>query len=573
MTQTLPLKHIDPHRIDQPVSGLPDDFRYSEGYFEPRNRQQAPEALKVFHELLHPYLVANGRGETTIDGDAPRAAYIIRNKFSGEDNGALKSAMRFLELGGEPDAPMQATYEQEDQLEWAQTLSEAGHHGNALGILEHLARPFQQTATAARVYRKAYYTLGRYHDALAHADGKCYLEEKNPYRIAQDRLARAELLLLTGQIAEAEAILNEWRKSLFEHYTYFGIRAGIALAKGDRATARLFVQRAACRDCYHCYKLLWLHSLRPIADWLANELLTEDGGPLPWAEDGELRLLANHIQCLAIRGHHEEARALADAIVPGKAYQQDTSNAVQLAWFAIGEFARARRWASAFRLYKSCRVHAIVEQTCDLFLDEDDPSRPDFSHAPDTPDLDERTGDALRALARARASNEAPAFAYEQIVAEVWEGSTRRARHVWFVTWRADSTLERTLWEGPERTLPEQRHGDFDPRLHFSAVETEVLESREALADWLENEITENDDFTPGMYRYPKRSLRFATGALLRLFPEIDSDTYPRLARYQKACSHMANAQPEDIPHGVRGRSVPFTERVYENVFAGAIRE
>lgn len=94
----------------------------------------------------------------------------------------------------------------------------------------------------------------------------------------------------------------------------YGIGAGIALAQGDRATARQFVQRAAQCDCQQCYKLLWLRSLEPILNWLAAELLTEDSASLAATEDGELRLLATRIQCLAIRGHNTEARALAQRV-------------------------------------------------------------------------------------------------------------------------------------------------------------------------------------------------------------------------------------------------------------------
>jgi len=202
-----------------------------------------------------------------IDGDAPGAVLRIRNKLSGEDNGALNSAIRFLDLGSAPDPAMQATYEQEDQLEWAEILGEAGHWGAALKALDRLAKPFQETSTAARVRRDAYYALGCFEEALAYADtliaGKT---EGNSYRIAEDCLRKAELRLLTGDLAGADELLDQRRESLLKHYTYFGIRAAIALAQGDHATARQFVQRAAQRNCYHCYKLLWLHSPRPLPE-------------------------------------------------------------------------------------------------------------------------------------------------------------------------------------------------------------------------------------------------------------------------------------------------------------------
>lgn len=101
-----------------------------------------------------------------LDSNSPRTAFGIRNKLSGKDDRLLKSAKRFLELGSGADAPMQASYEQEDRLEWAQTLGDAGHYGTALKIIEGLAETHQQTSAAARNRADAYYALGYSHGAL-----------------------------------------------------------------------------------------------------------------------------------------------------------------------------------------------------------------------------------------------------------------------------------------------------------------------------------------------------------------------------------------------------------------------
>ena len=339
--------------------------------------------------------------------------------------------------------------------------------------------------------------------------------------------------------------------------------------QGEIGVAQLLIHRAVCVDTFHCYKLVWQRALGPLQHWMQAQLLNDCGKSRPNEEQSALLKLCRKIQGAAFSGELARGQALADATVPQKCYAPCDSHILLLAWLSVGDFARARRWASALTRFPSDDTYQQVEQVCDLFLAPDDPSRPSLSYALDAPDINPQVADALRLLAESVSPGEgARDYALSQVLVEVWFGSRRNGKKVDVVTLHPDGEIERVRWVFPVGASRERRSSDFDPQQHFEVKERDSFSHQADLAEWLEERLAANDDVKFGMYCTPRHSFVFNGAALLGLFRE---EAIGRLARLHK-CWKTMRIDPDLYSNRampfVNSRRTHFDERVYECIWS-----
>jgi len=561
---------LDITKLHESVQGLDPDFRYPVGYFELPRRVRGAKVLADYDVLLHPYVVERSDGEVQVDSASPHMLGYLQNRLNGDTDSTLRSARNFLELGGLPDASMQATYELEDQCAWASLLSEVGHHGPALSLLDQLPKPFQESNDATYARLRSFKALGRFAEALPlSVDLMERYRASHAHRYQLQVIVTAELLVECGQMSEAEALLDSERKQLVRHYTYYGVRAALALKQGDVGHAQLLIQRATAIDTFHCYKLVWQRALAPLHQWMQSQLLTDCGKSRPYEEQSALLKLCRKIQGAAFSGEFARGKALADALVPQKCHAPCDSHILLLAWLSVGDFARARRWASALQRFPCDDTYQQVEQVCDLFLAPDDPSRASPSFAPDTPSIRPDVADALRVLAASVGTGEgARNYSLSQVLVEVWLGSRRSGKKVDVVTLLPDGRIERVRWESPVDAPRERRSCDFDPQQRFEVKERDCFGNSADLAEWLEERLAANDDVKFGMYCIPRHSFVFNGAALLRLFREEDIRHAERLQKCWKVIRIDPDLYSHNAMNFVSSRHTHFDEQLYECVWS-----
>jgi hypothetical protein len=563
---------INLSKIHKPVSDCPKSFRYPVGYFESPDRVTDPDLLKDFDRLLHPYVIKTDEGKIWVDPKAPHAVARLESSLTYGDDENLKSAMRFLELGGAPDEAMEANHACEDRLSWADLLSQTGHHGKALAIVDALPDPFQDEVIGHEVRLRGLKALGRFAEALPHVESLvlAYKERRHAHCYQVSSLNKAELLVALGEVDAAEALLNEKGRAFGHHYQYCGIRAGIALARGDRLLAKMMVSGSISADYFHCYKLLWLRGLEGLTEWMGKELVSEDGESRPYEEHSELLRFVYRIQGCTLAGDAEEASVMADIIGKGEIHEGNTAFEIILVWLGVGDFARARRWARAQPCHNGCRRSAKIHQICDWFLEDSDREQPEWSHAPVTPDLENSVGYAIRGLAEHFRKQEPASGGNEpgRVVAEIWHGSFRAGRRVWIIAYEADGQLVRVLYEQPKDAPWERRCQEFDPRTAFRVVERTAFITAAEVAAFLEDKLARNDGVQHRMYGSPPHSLRLDGGATLRLFSGIPLTAYPRLLKCWQSLRDDPNLYFQLPGPFIYAKPTAFDLRVYSMVAA-----
>ena len=143
-------------------STLPQGFVYPVGYRPTSSRILDSGILEGFKPFELPYIVTCCNGQPGVDPNAPTAVARLRHGKCPR----LSSLIRYLELGGDPDEAMQATYSCEDTLTTASNYSEAGFHQAAIEIIRSLPKPFQQSGPALKALVESLTALSRYEEAL-----------------------------------------------------------------------------------------------------------------------------------------------------------------------------------------------------------------------------------------------------------------------------------------------------------------------------------------------------------------------------------------------------------------------
>ncbi len=265
-------------------STLPEGFAYPVGYRPTSARILDGEILKGFKPFELPYVVTCCNGQPGVDPNAPTA--VGRLRYGRCPN--LSSLIRYLELGGSPDEAMQATYNCEDTLTTACDYSEAGFHQTAIEIIRSLPKPFQQSGPALKALVESLMALSKHEEALQEI--RLLIASRaapTEWALTLHRLEEIQLLMILGKMEEAENIMDERRSEFRSMYQYYGFRAALALLRGDEPLARSLVIKAGRVDPYHCYKILWNPNLKNIEAFIRRELLTEQGEPLVYKQDGE----------------------------------------------------------------------------------------------------------------------------------------------------------------------------------------------------------------------------------------------------------------------------------------------
>jgi hypothetical protein len=312
----------------------PDGFRYPVGYLAPSNRVVDTSIVEPFNPLLRPYVVRDRKGEPMVDPHAPVA---VRRLLRDQDSNLL-SAIRFLELGGPPDPSMQETYSCEDRLSQAETLSEAGHHASAISMVRALPPPFQQTASALRTLAGSLKALGVYEEALIKVKRLILNEEITEYARDLARIEEANLLVLLGRCADAEKIIRDGRATFRSFYTYYGVRAALALLSGDDLFARQLIARAGRIEDYHSFKLLWEPSLRPLWAFIRHEFLDEENQPLLYRLNSETRRTSHRVQGALLMNDLIGAGMHMEGVILSRITDWSTAYEAVLCLFGLGEF-------------------------------------------------------------------------------------------------------------------------------------------------------------------------------------------------------------------------------------------
>ena len=316
------------------LSSLPVGFVYPVGYRVSPNRIFDPEILKDFQFFEHPYVVSYNGG-IYLDASTPVAVRRLKN---GRDP-VLYSAIRYLEQEGPPDESMQATYNCEDALATACDYSEAGFHKIAIEKLRALPNPFQETGRGLEATTRSLGALGEFESALSKVRhliaGR---DSATEYSLTLHRLEEVHLLMLLGRLEEAETILDERREEFRVMYQYYGHRAALALLRGDEALAKALIVKAGRVDHYHCFKILWNPLLKPLESFIRRELMTEDGEPLIYQQNGDLHRICHRIQGAVLTQNHELAQNLAEGLVMHRATCWTTTHELMLALAGVGDF-------------------------------------------------------------------------------------------------------------------------------------------------------------------------------------------------------------------------------------------
>lgn len=314
----------------------PKDFRYPEGYSPPPSRVLDRAVLQEFPELARPYVVLGSDDQPHVNGGA---ADVALARLIQRSNQRFSSAHQSNDGNEVRDGG-------KDELQMAEDAAACGHMGLAIATVQALPEPFRKIGQALRALVTSLKALGRYADALVAAQNLTTSEETpdfTDYAHTLHRIEVADLLLLSGNPAEAERLLNQGRREFQRFYQYFGVRAALALSSNDRAFAEHLIVQAGRVEPYHSYKLLWHPLLAPMHDFIRRELLDEAGRPRLYFEDLEVRRLCDRIQAAVLAGRIETAKSLAEGLVLQRVTDSRTTREVIVAMASLGYFNWAHR--------------------------------------------------------------------------------------------------------------------------------------------------------------------------------------------------------------------------------------
>lgn len=288
----------------------PPDFRYPEGYVPLQNRVTDPETLLRFEDWKRPFVVRTNTGEIRLDRRAPNA---VRTLEKGDSTGSLEDQIRQLKFGakkGDSEDAIQV----KNSLNWAGIHSEAGRYDIAIEMIRSLPDPVQKSSSALETLVRSLHGTERYAEALAEVRHLTPAKDITEYARELHFIKTAELSLHCGQTEQAELLLESVRKHGShpdKKWPYWGMRAALAIHRGSERQAKIFIQKAGRVDAYHSYKMLWNRHLRPLAGYIREELLREDGEPKLYHREKEMEQLCRTVQAALNNGDFLQARSVA----------------------------------------------------------------------------------------------------------------------------------------------------------------------------------------------------------------------------------------------------------------------
>lgn len=559
------MRNLSVETILDPVPGLPAEFRYPVGYFMPLDRVTDPAVLAKFPEVLRPFVVATKDGNAELDPHVPVPVKHLERPTCGN----LKAVIRFLELGGEPDESMKATYATEDLLAHACHLSQSGQHGMALEVLRSLPKPFQETAAALEGYVHSLKALGRYEEALACAEKLIEAPDvRTEYARTLFRIDRADILVLLGRGDEAEKYLDDHREEFEGFYTYYGVRSALALRRGDTALAESLILKAGQADSFHAFKLLWNPGLRPLADFIRRELLTEDGKPLLYHRNVETRRLIHAIQGAVLTGDMRRAMRLSEGIIVGRITDWDCAHEAYLAAAGLGRFKVLERWTHTLPKCRQEDTPPRFVRTVLEMLESNTCEDKSWLEKLAAQGADQKEARAFQKLASdaKRIAGDRLAYGLETRIAEVAGKWSEQGRHIWLMTLDENGrfAVDHMMEPRQRRRAPVR----FDPRDAFPAVEDQiVLQGTRQAASWIEEKLSANVGVKVRMYSNNPYTLDFNGWGLLRGFGEEDLRDFPHLLENWRIAAGDPNFYFSNGTLFSFGMHTPFETRFYQALF------
>lgn len=311
----------------------PEGFRYPAEYLPPQNRITDPALLQPFADWLRPYVVRYN-DKIMVSAQAPVA---VRRLPRDRGNDNLQSAIQHLKWGKAVDDPsLQASFEAEDILAEAADWSAVGLHPRAIALIRSLPVPFQQTGTALRSLVYSLTALERYEEALAECQRLARDPDITEFACELYQIQQAELLLHLGRRAEAETVLDEGQAQFRGHWSYYGMRAALALADGQERIARMFVLKGGQLDNFHCHKMLWNRHLAPLETFIRAEFLPAEGNPRLYERDSDMQRLCFGIHGALVASDVKTATTLAQALQFRQVYNWQCTDALALALTGLG---------------------------------------------------------------------------------------------------------------------------------------------------------------------------------------------------------------------------------------------
>ena len=558
-------RNLSVENILDPVPGQPAEFRYPVGYFMPLDRVTDPAVLAKFPEVLRPFVVATKDGNAELDPHVPVPVKHLERPTCGN----LKAVIRFLELGGEPDESMKATYATEDLLAHACHLSQSGQHGLALEVLRSLPKPFQETAAALEGYVHSLKALGLYGEALACAEKLIMAPDvRTEYARTFFRIDRADILVLLGRGDEAEKYLDDHREKFEGFYTYYGVRSALALLRGDTSLAESLILKAGQTDNYHAFKLLWNPGLRPLADFIRRELLTEEGEPLLYRRNVDSRRLLHTIQGAMLTGEIHRAMELSEAVIECHITHWDCAHEAYLAAAGLGRFKVLERWTHTLPKYgQEDTVPQFVRTVLEM-LESKTCEGKSWLEKLASNGADQKEARAFQKLASdaKRLKGDRLNYGLETRIVEVAGKWSEQGRHVWLMTLdeHARFAVDHMMEPRQRRRAPIR----FDPRDAFPAVEEQIiLRGARHAASWIEEKLSANVGIKVEMYSDNPYTLYFNGWGLLRAFGEEDLHDFPHLLDNWRIADDDPNFYFSNGTLFSFGMRTPFETRFYQALF------
>ena len=466
----------------------PQDFRYPFGYLARAERVTDVGILRGFDEWQRPYVI-RWQDDCILD---PRAPVAVCRLARGKPDTTIMSALRAIQWSNSNDPSLQESFLVEDRLEEAALWSEAGLHEYAIAMIRAVPLPHQRTRVPLVALANSFKALGRYEEALEEVDRLICVDAITQYARNLYRIEKAELLLHLNRRQEAEALLDEHRMILKDHWPYYGMRAALALADGKQDLARSLVQKVGRVEAYHAYNLLWNRHLAPLADFIRSEFLTDDNKPRLYELNMKLRRLCHSIHGALLSGCRREAVNLGEGLMFIHVNDWSCAEALALAGTGLSEWEHltavlpslAGRGMNSIKLAQSFANWQI--QGDEHSLDE---VRERALEAPFSESARQEFEMWLDWQAGGK-QGEPPHYS-EVIVADVapknWGHGDGRDHWVLFYKPTCGFRLQR-FWQDRSRHRPL----GWVMREHFPLQEEQIFNDHDEIQQWLETKLVEN---------------------------------------------------------------------------------
>jgi hypothetical protein len=479
---------------------LPEGFVYPVGYRPTSPRILDSGILEGFKPFEFPYIVTCCNGQPGVDPNAPTAVARLRHGKCPR----LSSLIRYLELGGDPDEAMQATYSCEDTLTTACDYSEAGFHQTGIEIIRSLPKPFQQSGPALKALVESLMALSRYEEALQEV--RLLIASRaapTEWVLTLHRLEEVQLLMILGKLEEAEKIMAQRRVEFQDKYQYYGSRAALALLRGEEVLARSLVVKAGRVDPFHCYKILWNPLLKPIEAFIRKELLTEQGEPLVYQRDVEMRKISNGVQGALLLGERDRAANLAEGLILDRVTSWSTAEEAMLALVGIGHFEAIHGIANLVPA-GSHQWKSLARQVARAITTGNESDISGVGKLADKMDCKNQTKELLIQATRELAVGKTfslPAN-FETLLVEVGDAWREDDRDLFNIHCIGGRFVLTKMSEPRQRRSEELRNRDL--RKVFPVIETSEFSGSDEVARWIEEKLTANRSYIPNnAYRAP----------------------------------------------------------------------